>query len=50
MIVFTGRHLLRQIVQLEILRLEVELWSHEIVAVSLVSLREFHLVYFVLDH
>lgn len=50
MIVFSGCHLLSQVMQLQVLRLEIELRSHQIIPVSLISQWEFNLIYFVLDH
>lgn len=49
-IVLPSCHNLRQVEQFEILCLEVELRSHQVIAVSLVSLRELHLVDLILNH
>jgi len=43
-------HYLCQVEQFKILCLEVELRSHQVIAVSLVILRELHLVDIILNH
>ena len=49
-IVLPSCHYLCQVEQFEILCLEVELRSHQVIAISLVSLRELHLVDLILNH
>jgi len=49
-IVLPSGHNLCQVEQFEILCLEVELRTHQVIAVSLVSLRELHLVDLILNH
>ena len=49
-VVFSCGHLMSQCMKLEILSLKILLWSQKIVSISLVSVREFNLIYFVFNH
>lgn len=49
-IVLPSCHNLRQVEQFEILCLEVELRTHQVIAIPLVSLRELNLVDLILNH
>jgi hypothetical protein len=49
-IVLPSGHNLCQVEQFEILCLEVELRTHQVIAIPLVSLRELHLVDLILNH
>jgi hypothetical protein len=50
MVVFTCSYLLGQVMKLKILRLEIQLRSHQIIPISLICLREFNLIYLVFNH